>query len=179
MNRLWKRFDQSLDDKNGLKGLRRLVNNAETLSSMFEANGIITEAHETLYTLQSQNKKIDLSTHSRSVDNVLVYVFLKGLVTLPTKTKAYRLGLIDQNGKLLRNPKTKEENECISNLDLLMFKLRDWLKPKMGYLSTISWIKGVANNTRYQNYFSNTDTVARQYIIRRLNNELDKLLKRG
>ena len=178
MNRLWKRLSQALDDENGLHGLRRVVNNAETISSMFEANGMITEANKTIYSLQSRNKKIDLSTHFRDVDNVLVYVFLKGLTTLPSKTKAFRLGLIDANGKLIRNPKTKEEEQCISNLDLLMYKLRDWLKPKMSYLSTISWIKGVANNVRYQNYFSNTDMVAKHFIIRKLNNELDNILKK-
>lgn len=178
MNTLWKRFEQSLDDTNSLSGIRRLVNNASTISAMFEANGMLTEANETVYSLQSMNKKINLSTHDRNVDNVLVYVFLKGLSTLPTRTKAYRLGLINSEGRLIRAPKTQEENECISNLDLLFFKLREWLKPKMGYLSTISWIKGCANNIRFQNYFSNIDTVSRQYIIRKLNSELDSILKK-
>jgi len=49
----------------------------------------------------------------------------------------------------------------------------------MGYLSTVSWVKNVANNVRYQNYFSNTDMVAKHYIIRKLNDELNKLLKKG
>lgn len=178
MNTLWKRFEQSLDDTNSLSGIRRLVNNASTISAMFEANGMLTEANETVYSLKSMNKKINLTTHDRNVDNVLVYVFLKGLVTLPTRTKAYRLGLIDKDGKLLRQPKTKEENECISNLDLLFFKLREWLKPKMAYLSSISWIKGVANNVRFQNYFSSVDTVSRQFIIRKLNSELDNIFKK-
>src|SRR5574344_2034981 len=155
MNRLWKRFDQSLDDDSGLHGIRRLVNNATTISAMFEAKGIITEAQNTLFSLQQRNKKIDLSTHYRDVDNVLVYVFLKGLQTIPSKTKAYRLGLIDINGKLIRQPKTKEENECISNLDLLMFKLRDWLKPKMGYLSPRSSISTLANYATHQRSLPN------------------------
>ena len=178
MNRLWKRFEQSLDDTNGLSGIRRLVNNASTISAMFEANGMLTEANETLYSLKSMNKKINLSTHDRNVDNVLVYVFLKGLMTLPTKTKAYRLGLINNEGRLIRSPKTKEENESISNLDLLFFKLQEWLRPKMAYLSTVSWVKGVANNVRFQNYFSNIDTVAKQYVIRKLNDELDSIMKK-
>ena len=59
MNRLWKRFDQSLDDDSGLHGIRRLVNNATTISAMFEANGMITEAQNTLFSLQQRNKKID------------------------------------------------------------------------------------------------------------------------
>ena len=179
MEKLWERFFYALEDKNSVSGLQRLVNNAETMSAYFEANGILTEARETLYSLKTRNKKINLSTHSRDIDNVLVFVFLKSITTIPTTTKAYKLGLIDRNGKLIKNPKTQEEHNAISNLDLLMFKLRDWLKPKMGYLSTVSWVKNVANNVRYQNYFSNTDMVAKHYIIRKLNDELNKLLKKG
>lgn len=178
MNILWKRFAQSLDDTNGLSGIRRLVNNANTISAMFEANGMLTEANKTIYSIKSMNKRINLSTHDRHVDNVLVYVFLKGLTTLPTKTKAFRLGLIDADGKLIRSPQTKEENECISNLDLLFFKLRQWLRPKLNYLASAHWIKGVANDIRFQNYFSNVDTVSKQFIIRKLNNELDAILKK-
>ena len=36
MNRLWKRFDQSLDDDSGLHGIRRLVNNATMTEIKFE-----------------------------------------------------------------------------------------------------------------------------------------------
>lgn len=178
MNRLWKRFAQSLDDTNGLSGIRRLVNNASTISALFEANGMLTEANKTLYSLKSMNKRINLSTHDRNVDNVLVYVFLKGLMTLPTKTKAYRLGLINADGVLLRQPETKEENLCISNLDLLFFKLRQWLRPKLNYLASVHWAKGVANDIRFQNYFSNVDTVSKQYIIRKINSELDSIMKK-
>ena len=38
MNRLWKRFDQSLDDS-GLHGIRRLVNNATMTEIKFEKGG--------------------------------------------------------------------------------------------------------------------------------------------
>ena len=48
-----------------------------------------------------------------------VFVFLKSITTIPTTTKAYKLGLIDRNGKLIRNPKTQEEHNAISNLDLI------------------------------------------------------------
>ena len=39
MNRLWKRFDQSLDDDSGLHGIRRLVNNATMTEIKFEKGG--------------------------------------------------------------------------------------------------------------------------------------------
>lgn len=178
MEKLWERFFYALEDKNSVSGLRRLVNNAETMSAYFEANGILTEARETLYSLKTRNKKINLSTHNRDIDNVLVFVFLKSITTIPTTTKAYKLGLIDRNGKLIKNPKTQEEHNAISNLDLLMFKLREWLRPKMYCLSSVNWIRGLYKDKRIQNYLLNSEIISKQYVVRRLNSELDTILRK-
>ena len=178
MEKLWERFFYALEDKNSVSGLQRLVNNAETMSAYFEANGILTEARETLYSLKTRNKKINLSTHNRDIDNVLVFVFLKTITTIPTTTKAYKLGLIDRNGKLIKNPKTQEEHNAISNLDLLMFKLREWLRPKMYCLSSVNWIRGLYKDKRIQNYLLNSEIISKQYVVRRLNSELDTILRK-
>lgn len=178
MEKLWERFFYALEDKNSVSGLQRLVNNAETMSAYFEANGILTEAREILYSLKMRNKKINLSTHNRDIDNVLVFVFLKSITTIPTTTKAYKLGLIDRNGKLIRNPKTQEEHNAISNLDLLMFKLREWLRPKMYCLSSVNWIRGLYKDKRIQNYLLNSEIISKQYVVRRLNSELDTILRK-
>ena len=178
MEKLWERFFYALEDKNSVSGLQRLVNNAETMSAYFEANGILTEARETLYSLKTRNKKINLSTHSRDIDNVLVFVFLKSITTIPTTTKAYKLGLIDRNGKLIKNPKTQGEHNAISNLDLLMFKLREWLRPKMYCLSSVNWIRGLYKDKRIQNYLLNSEIISKQYVVRRLNSELDTILRK-
>lgn len=176
---LWQRLAEATKDENNIRALKRIVVNAEMLSAMMEANDILTEADRNLYTLQTLNKKIGMGTHNRSVDNVLVFVFLKGLTTIPTRTKAYKLGLIDKEGRLIKKPETKEEEDSISNLDLLMFKLRKWLQSKIQYLSTISWLNGTANDVRVQNYFSNTETPARQYMVKRVNADLERLLSKG
>ena len=175
---IWERFFESLDDPSGQKGLRRLVNNANMLASGFEANGILNEAAMSLRNLKNSGKKINLSMHDRNIDNILVFVFLKSITTIPRKTKAYKLGLIDRNGALIREPVTKEENDSISNLDLLMFKLREWLKPKLPYLSSITWLQSVYNNQRIQNQLANTSMLARQYVVRQINSQLDDLLRK-
>lgn len=176
VNTLWERIDECLKDEDNLRCLRRLVTNANMLTAMMEANDILTEGKKALYAIQDRNKKINMATHDRMVDNVLVFVFLKALTTLPTTTKAYKLGLIDKDGRLKRQPKTQAEHDCISNLDLLMFRVRKWLSSKMQYLTTVSWLKGFGQDTRVQNYFSNVDTVSRQYMIRRVNGDLEKIL---
>lgn len=178
MEKLWERFFYSLEDKNPVNGLTRLVNNAETIADYMEAGGILSESTKKLSELKIKHKKIDWATHDRTIDNILVYVFLKSITTIPVKTKAYKMGLIDKNGKLIRDPKTKIENEAISNLDLLMFKLREWLKPRMSCLMSVNWLNGIFNNIRLQNCLTNTNMLSRQYIIRRLNNELDQILRK-
>ena len=178
MEKLWERFYYSLEDSDPVRGLSRLVNNAETISDYMESGNILTEASKTLKTLKAKNKKISLTNHNRTIDNILVYVFLKSIVTIPTKTKAYKLGLIDRNGHLVRNPSNKQEDDAISNLDLLMFKLREWLKPRMSCLASINWLGNAMGDIRLQNCLTNTESLSKQYIIHRLNDELDTILRK-
>lgn len=178
MEKLWERFFYALDDTNGQVGIRRLVTNAETMAAYLESNNILQEAHSTISELKRKKQKINLSIHDRNIDNILVYVFLKGITTIPSKTKAYKLGLIDRTGKLIKDPKTDEENDSLSNLDLLLWKLRDWLKPKMSYLSSINWLNTINKRNRLQNHLLNTDAVTSQYVIRKINNELADILRK-
>lgn len=175
--KLWQRLAESLSDCDSCRGLRRMVNNAEMLSAYMEANDILAESSQIMLDMKHANKKINMSTHNRSVDNALVFIILKGLTTLPQQTKAFRLGLIDKSGKLIRKPKTEEEHQSISNLDLLFYKLRTWLAPRLQYLTSVNWIKGVMNDVRAQNYFANYDNLSRQYAVRKINDELYKILQ--
>lgn len=178
MEKLWERFFYSLEDNNGQSGLRRLVNNAETMSAYFESSDILAEASSTLADIKRRKGKINLTIHDRNIDNILVYVFLKSITTIPSKTKAFKLGLIDRKGKLIKDPVTPEEQDSLSNLDLLMWKLRDWLKPKMSYLSSVNWLNSINKRNRLQNYLVNTDAVTSQYVIRKINNELADILRK-
>lgn len=174
--KLWDRLEEAFNTNNPQIFLWKLVNNASLISSIMESDGIISEARNTITTLNATGKKLSMSSHDREIDNALVYVFLKSLTTIPTKTKAYKMGLIDKNGKLIKNPKTKAENDAISNLDLLMFKIRDWLRPKLQYLAPLSWVQGSNTSLRVQNQFSNVKSVYRQFVVQRINNELWKIL---
>lgn len=58
------------------------------------------------------------------VDIFMVYEFLKRLVTPFDKTDAYKLGLIDADGKNLRKAKTQKEKEAMGYFDRLVFNLK-------------------------------------------------------
>lgn len=58
------------------------------------------------------------------VDIFLVYQFLKRLTTPFDQTDAFRLGLIDANGKLLKSAKTAQEKQALGYFDRLIFNLK-------------------------------------------------------
>jgi len=58
------------------------------------------------------------------IDIYLVYEFIKRLVTPFNKTQAFTLGLIDADGKKLRNAVTSQEKEAMGYFDRLVFNLK-------------------------------------------------------
>jgi hypothetical protein len=58
------------------------------------------------------------------IDIYLVYEFLKRLVTPFNKTKAFSLGLIDADGKKIRNAITSQEKDAMGYFDRLVFNLK-------------------------------------------------------
>lgn len=170
-------MNEVLDRKKSYNVLKGLVGYSAIATSNLEAEGVLTEASNALYSLKHLNKKVSMSSHVRSIDNVLVYIFLKSLLTIPTTTEAYKLGLIDKDGNLKREPITDAENAAISNLDLLIAKIRMWLKPHLQKLSSMTWLKSVGGNDRIQNALSNADTITKRAYVIRCNDELDKILR--
>lgn len=64
---------------------------------------------------------------SRLVDNLIAYRILSMLVVPFTDTKAYKLGIIDKNGKNLRKTstlKTSEERDSYNYLNRLVFNMK-------------------------------------------------------
>jgi len=55
---------------------------------------------------------------------IILYVVLHRLMTPAEDTDAYKLGLINKNYKLLRDPSTPEEEAALSPLNIFIFKLK-------------------------------------------------------
>ena len=67
---------------------------------------------------------------SRPLDTFYTYQFLKKLSTPFDETEAYELGIIDAEGKVLKNRKelkTKEEKEAFTRFDILINNLKKML----------------------------------------------------
>ena len=168
---VFEKLNSLVDSKlSGLKFVQKLYNNCNLYYSYHSDLDLISEK------INDPNKRLNMLTHSREIDNILVFIFIKSLMTVPTQTKAYELGLIDKNGNLIKEPETPEEEDSISNLDLLMAKLREWLRYKLSYFSTSSWIKAANGDMRLQNALSNAKTTSMLYSVKKINAELGKIL---
>lgn len=157
----------------GLQFFKKLYNNANLY---YCYNSSLNEKSKLFEKLEDPNLKLNMQSHSREIDNLLVFIFIKSLMTIPSTTKAYKLGLINSDGQLIREPETPEENDSISNLDLLMGKLRMWLKHKLSFFSSSSWIRNANGNMRLQNALSNAKTTSMLYSVKKINSELSKIL---
>jgi len=59
-----------------------------------------------------------------AVDFIIVYQFIKRLSTPFSKTEAYKLGLIDADGKRLKKAESKDEKDAMTPFDRLIFNLK-------------------------------------------------------
>mgnify|MGYP003653975541 CR=1 FL=1 len=78
-----------------------------------------------------------MAESSKTFDLYYTYQFVKRLSTDWKDTNAFKLGIIDKNGKKLRSPKTGEERNAYSLFDRLVFNMKRLLN-KTGFKSKLS-----------------------------------------
>lgn len=69
---------------------------------------------------------------SKVTDLILIYQFLKRLTTPFNKTEAYKLGIIDEAGKKIKDPETKEEENAYGYFDRLVFNIKKLIEKVPG-----------------------------------------------
>jgi hypothetical protein len=77
--------------------------------------------------MTQSKKKILLLNESVIIDTYFLYEFLKRLTTPFNKTEAYKLGIIDESGKILKKRsqlKTRKERKAFTIFDLLAWNLK-------------------------------------------------------
>jgi len=71
-------------------------------------------------------------------DLILVYNFLKRLTTPFDETDAFKLGIIDERGKKIKDPKTKEEELSFSSYNRLIFNIKKLIEKIPGGKSRLA-----------------------------------------
>jgi hypothetical protein len=82
----------------------------------------------------------------RAVDIYYTFRFLRQLVTPWNETKAYKLGIVDEDGKKLRNPVTPEEKDSYTLFFRLVYNIKRLLnkvpfgKTKLASYAAALWL---------------------------------------
>lgn len=75
---------------------------------------------------------------SKFVDLIFIYQFLKRLTTPFNKTEAFKLGLIDERGKKIKSPETKQEEDAYTYFDRLVFNIKKLIEKVPGGKSQLA-----------------------------------------
>lgn len=79
-----------------------------------------------------------------SIDNLIALRIFKMLITPFDKTDAYKLGIIDAKGKVLKSPETSEEKDAYTYLSRLVFNVKRMLNKLPGGESKLKNILAAA-----------------------------------
>lgn len=111
-------------------------------------------------------------TTRKNIDSILSYVLIKSIMTNPMSTKAYDLGLIDEKGNTIKEPENEDEEESLTVLDKLGFKIRRMLGSRISELSTFAYVKSIPG--KYQDLLS-TNSVEKKAMVKRVTKDIENL----
>lgn len=110
------------------------------------------------------------SVKQEQIDDVLSFILIRKLVTPVTKTKAYKLGLVDSLGRVIKEPETATEKKTLTTHDRLIFKLRRMLGSKISQLNNFLYIQTITSD-----YYSNLvlkGGIEQRSIVKRLKKDV-------
>lgn len=111
-------------------------------------------------------------TTRKNIDSILSYVLIKSIMTNPMSTKAYDLGLIDEKGNIIKEPETEDEQDALTVLDKIGFKIRRMLGSRISELSSFAYIKSIPG--KYQDLLS-TNSVEKKAMVKRVTKDIENL----
>ena len=82
----------------------------------------------------------------KNIDMILTYLLLKKLTQPITQSKAYKLGLCDAAGSVLREPFGEAEESALTILDKVVFQLKRLLGARAVKLNRFLYLQTLNNN---------------------------------
>jgi len=103
--------------------------------------------------------KTDL-TEGRVFDFAVIIALAKKFSKSFKKTKAYKLGIIDAKGNILRPPKTRKERDAFTPLDNIVTRIKKLIPKNLWYLLSAAYLfKGFFNNRTYTSLYEDCNTI--------------------
>lgn len=130
-----------------------------------------------------KNPKYEL-VESRVIDYMIIFSIAKKFATPFNKTQAFKLGIIDAKGNILRAPATSKEKSAFTPLDNLVTRIKKLIPKNLLYLLTFAYIfKGFASRASYKSLYEDCETEEqlleheeKKLALLRARNEIKELL---
>lgn len=114
--------------------------------------------------------------NTQHLDEVLSYILVKKMLTRINKTKAHKLGLVDDKGRTLKIAKTEEEKTALGLLDKFIFKLKRIIGPRINELSNFLYVNSFESDI--EKYLTVKGGVQNKAAIKRVTNDLNQLTEK-
>ena len=114
-----------------------------------------------------------IKSKKNDVDALVTYLFLKKLMTPALQSDAFKLKLVDNSGRVIKNPETEQEKEALTLLDRLIFKMRRLLGPRIANLYNFLYVQTLGANM-YNNLIV-MGSVSQRAEIKRITNDFKRL----
>ena len=119
---------------------------------------------------------IDESRRQR-VSDIIMSVLLRKLLKPATSSAAYQMGLINSKGQQIREPRNKREEEAITSLDKVVWKIQRMLGGRINELQLFSYLNSFPEEI--EDYLYTTSSVWQRSQVTRAKVDLKKLDQLG
>lgn len=84
--------------------------------------------------------------NKNEVDAIVAYLFIKAIMQPITSMDAFKLGLIDNLGRLKRQPQNQVEEDSLTLLDMIAIKVKRLLGTRVQELYNFLYLQTLSNN---------------------------------
>lgn len=119
---------------------------------------------------------LNMEPENEKVDSVLSYILMKKLITPIKRTPAFKLGLVDREGDVLKKPETEEEVNAITTLDKLVYKLKKLLGSKLAQLNRFMYLLGSAEDVSSDIHVMGG--VEKRGVVKRIQADLETMFEK-
>lgn len=113
---------------------------------------------------------------SARIEKVLSFIVMKRLITPIKKSDAFKLGIVDRSGKVIKKPVTEEEQEAFTPFDVLIFKLKKMLGSKLAQLNSFMYVQ--ASQEELSDSIKVMGGVEKRGMVKRVIDDMEKLMEK-
>lgn len=114
-----------------------------------------------------------IKSKKQDVDALVTYLFLKKLMTPVFNTDAFRLKLVDNAGRVIKEPVTPQEKNALTLLDKLILKMKRLLGTRVSNLYNFLYLQTLGQNV-YNNLIVMGST-AQRYEMKKIAKDFKRL----